>query len=111
MPQEIYSRKLKSISLGDRMEPKAIREFIKLIREHFPLQAEVRTLASILETAVYLNQPPIGWLNMLKLVRKTPDYRSISEQYAPLLAQFEESADANELARLISTIPPTQPFN
>lgn len=90
------------------MEPKAIREFINLIREHFRLPAEIRTLAAILETAVHGDQPPIGWLEALKVARETLAYRNISEQHAPLLAQLEESADAIELARLISTIPATQ---
>jgi hypothetical protein len=93
------------------MEPKIVREFIKLIREHFRLQAEVRMLAAILETAVVKDQPPIGWLEALKQARKTQTYRNISEQYAPLLAQLEQSADANELDRLIGTIPPTDFLN
>ena len=93
------------------MEPKVIREFIKLVREHFHLQAEVKTLAAILETAVYVHQPPIDWLEALKLARETEAYRNISEQYAPLLAQLEQSADANELDRLIGTIPPTDFLN
>jgi hypothetical protein len=42
------------------MNPKLTCEFIKLIREHFRLQADVRALAAILETAVKLNQPPFG---------------------------------------------------
>jgi hypothetical protein len=93
------------------MESKIIREFIKLIREHFRLQAEVQTLAAILETAVHVHEPPNGWLEALKLARETEAYRNISEQYASLVVQLEKSADANDLDRLMDTIPPTDFLN
>jgi hypothetical protein len=98
--------------LGGRdMQPKVIREFTKLVREHLRLQAEVKTLAAILDTAVYVHQPPIDWLEALKLARETEAYRNISEQYDSLLVQLEKSADLNQLDRLISTIPPTEFLN
>jgi hypothetical protein len=93
------------------MEAKQTREFVKLIREHFRLQAEVRTLAALLETAVQLNQPPFGWLDALKLARKQPDYRSISEQFEPQLAEVERSLEESELGRVLEKIPPIQFLN
>lgn len=93
------------------MEPESTQAFVKLIREFFRLQADVRTLAAILQAAEQLDQPPIKWLEALRLARLQPDYRSISEQYAPLLAHIEQSAEANELDRLIKSIPPTQFLN
>jgi len=96
---------------GRYMEPKVIREFIKLVREHSRLQAEVKTLAAILETSVYVHEPPIDWLEALKLARETEAYRNISEKYDSLLVQLEKTADLNQLDRLISTIPPTEFLN
>ena len=93
------------------MEPKVSREFIKLIQEHFRLQAEVKTLVAILETAVYVHEPPIDWLEALKLARETEAYRNISEQCAPLLVQLEKTINLNELDRLIGAIPPTEFLN
>ena len=93
------------------MEPKTTREFVKLIREHFRLEAEVKTLAAILETAVFLNQPPIGWLNALKVARLQQDYRNISEQFGPQLVQLDAAVDWNELIRVLGNIPPSQFLN
>jgi hypothetical protein len=93
------------------MESESTQAFVKLIREFFRLQAEVRTLAAILQTAEQLDQPPIKWLEALKQARTHPNYRNISEQYAPLLDHIEQSAQANELDRLIKSIPPTQFLN
>ena len=93
------------------MEPKQTRQFIKLIREHFRLRAEVITLAAILETAVRLNQPSLGWLKALKLARTEQEYQNTSEQFEPLLAELEQSAEATELDSLLDSIPPTQFLN
>lgn len=90
------------------MKPERVREFVKLIREHFRLQADVKALAAILETAVRLNQPPFEWLEALKLTRKEAAYRSISEQFEPQLAELERSLEENDLARLLKSIPPVQ---
>ena len=93
------------------MDEKQIRVFVKLVREHFRLQADVRMLASLLETSLALNQLPHGWLDALRLGRLQPEYRSISEQYASQLAHIEQTLDAKELEKLIGTIPPTQFVN
>lgn len=93
------------------MEPKTTREFVKLIREFFRLQAEVRSLAALLQTAELMDQPPIKWLDALKQMRTLQEYRNISEQYAPLLAHIEQFAEATELDQLIKSIPPTEFLN
>jgi hypothetical protein len=92
------------------MTPKQIRETAKLIREHFRLQAEARSLAAILEGAEQVRQPPWNWRDALKQLRLTESYRNISEQYTQQLADIEQYADENELCRVIDTIPPTRPF-
>jgi len=93
------------------MNPKRAHEFVKLIREHFRLQADVRALAAILEMAEKHNRPPYGWLDALKVMRTEPAYRNISEQFAPRLAELEQSLEANELVRLLESIPPAHFLN
>jgi hypothetical protein len=93
------------------MKPKQIREVVKLIREHFRLQAEVRMLALILENSVTIMRPPVGWQELLQRGRLTPEYRSISEQSAQLLAHVEQAPDETELDELFGTIPPTDFLN
>lgn len=88
-----------------RMNPDAVREFIKLMRAYLHLQADMRYLAAMLKTCEDFNQVPYGWLDALKQARTTPEYRSISEQVEPLLAALEESLAESELARLIESIP------
>jgi len=93
-----------------KMTPKQVREFVPLIREYFRLQAEVRSLAAILEGAVQGHQPPWGWREALKQLRLTDCYRNISEQYALELAHIEQAADEHELRRVLDTLPPTSPI-
>jgi hypothetical protein len=93
------------------MNPEQTRAFVKLIREHFRLQADIRMLAAILESAATFNHPPFGWLEALRLGRSTPEYRNISQQYAQQLAHIEQSAEATELDQLIRSIPPTEFLN
>lgn len=93
------------------MKPEQTHEFVKLIREHFRLRADINTLAAILETAVRLNRPPFGWLEALKLARTKHEYRNISEQFEPQLAEVERSLEEAELDRLLDSIPPTQFLN
>jgi hypothetical protein len=93
------------------MEDKRIRVLVKLIREHFRLQADVRLLGALLETALATDQPPHGWQEALRQGRLQPEYRSISEQYAPQLAHVEQTLDMKELEKLIATIPPTRFVN
>jgi len=94
------------------LPPQFGREFIKTLREHFRLQAEVKALASIIETFVYQNTPPPkNWIELLKMARKTEAYQKISEQYAQDLSRLEGVLEANELARFLETIPPTQLLN
>ena len=81
------------------------------MRANFRLQADVRALAMILEAAVDLNQPPLGWLDALRLARLQPEYRSISEQLAPQFAALEQSLDLSELGGLLDSIPPTDFLN
>jgi hypothetical protein len=92
------------------MTPQQIREIAKLIREHFRLQAEARSLTAVLQGAEQVRQPPWAWRDALKQLRLTASYRNISEQYAQELAHIEEAADENELLRLIDTIPTTRLF-
>jgi len=93
------------------MNPRHTREFVKLIREQFRLQADVRLLAAILQTCAALNQPPLDWQEKLRLGRLTPEYRSVSQQYEPQLVELERSLDATELDRLLDSIPPTEFLN
>jgi hypothetical protein len=70
---------------------------IGLIRDYCRLEAEVQALASILkyvESQGHL--PEGGWLATLEEMRTTPEYRSVSEQYEPLLRRAERSADLAE---------------
>jgi len=92
------------------MTPKQIREFVPLIREYFRLQAEVRSLAAILEGSAQVRQPAWGWREALKQLRLTESYRNISEQYALELAHIEQVADEHELRRVIEALPPTRPI-
>jgi hypothetical protein len=88
------------------------RQLVALIREHSQLQAEVRTLASILE---YVEKeghlPEEGWLATLKPMRETPACRNISEQSERLLLQIEQAADVREVEQILSTIPPSKYIN
>jgi len=93
------------------MESKQAHKLVQLAREHFRLLAEIKSLAAILETAERLNQAPIKWLDALKLLRTQPEYRNISEQFEPQLAEVERSAEAIELGRLLDSIPPAQFLN
>ena len=82
---------------------------------HFRLQAEVRALAAILEPAVTLKQPPYDWLEALKLARKQREYRNVSEQFEPQIAQLEQAPEAKEAAGnlddFLSSIPPAEFLN
>jgi hypothetical protein len=89
------------------MNAKQTHTLIKLVREHFKLQADVQTLAAMLETSVNLGRPPVGWLKALKLARQEPNYRNISEQFETQLVELERSLDESELARLVDSIPQT----
>jgi hypothetical protein len=93
------------------MKPEQTREILKLVREHFRLQAEVRTLAAMLEVAERLDQAPFKWLDALKQARETQGYRSISEQFEPQLVAIEHSLEENELAHLLGSIPPAEFLN
>jgi hypothetical protein len=104
-------RAIPKVGREGKMTPEQIREMGKLIREHFRLQAEIRSLAAILEGAEQVRQPPWGWRQALKQLRLTESYRKISEQYAQQLTHIEQAADENELRRLIDTIPPTAPMS
>lgn len=92
------------------MTPNQIREFVPLIREYFRLQAEVRSLAAILEGAAQGHQPPWAWREALKQLRLTESYRNISEQYALELARIEQVADERELRRVMEALPPSRPI-
>ena len=92
------------------MTPKQVREIVPLIREYFRLQAEVRSLAAILEGAVQGHQPPWAWREALKPLRLTQSYRNISEQYALELAHIEQVADEHELRRVMEALPPVHPI-
>ena len=73
------------------------------------MQAEVRSLAAILEYVRTQGElPPEGWLESLKAMRQTPQYRSIAEQYEPLFRAVEDAADVEQCERLLQTMPPTQ---
>ena len=85
------------------MEPKRIRAIVKLIREDLRLRADIHMLGSILEIAVTLDRPPLGWKEALREGRLQPEYQSISEQYAQLLARIEQAADETELNQLLDT--------
>ena len=94
------------------MNPEQSRKFIELLREHMVLQAEVRSLASILTYVETQGHLPIeGWLATLKEMRQTPEYRKISEQYEPLFARVEQAADVTEALQLIETMPSAQILN
>jgi len=97
------------------MTPEEGRKLLKLMREHFCLQAEVYALAAILETAVTLDEAPYGWLDALKQARQQDAYRSIAEQFEPQFVQIERALGAKEaegkLADLLGSLPPTQFLN
>jgi len=93
------------------LTPAQTRELVRLLREFMRLQAEVRTLASILEAAVRINQPPVGWLDLLKEARKSQEYRSISEQYEAEFSRIEQNADETALYELSRTMPSTKILN
>jgi hypothetical protein len=70
---------------------------IELIRDYCRLEAEVKALASILECVESRGGlPKGGWRATLEKMRRTPEYRSVSEQYEPLLLRAERSADLAE---------------
>jgi hypothetical protein len=88
------------------IKPNRGRNLIALIREYSRLEAEAKSLASILryvEAEGHL--PTEGWLASLEEMRKTPEYRSISEQYEPLLLRAEQAADLAEVESLLEKMP------
>jgi hypothetical protein len=87
------------------VRPEEVKKFAGLLRDYCRLQAEVRALAAILETAVTLNVPPVGWLDRLMEMRQTLEYRSIAEQYEPQIRQGEQAADDALLNNVVRTIP------
>ena len=93
------------------LTPELMRVFAQLLRDRFQLEADVASLASILEGAVLMDQPPFGWLEALKQMRETVEYRNTSEQYAQQLAQVEKIADAVEWENFLKSIPPTHFLN
>ena len=93
----------------ENMNPEQSRKFIELLRENMMLRAEVWSLASILTYVETQGHLPIeGWLATLKEMRRTPEYRNISEQYESLFARVEQAADVNEAVRLLETMPSAQ---
>jgi hypothetical protein len=89
--------------------PKFNRTLVAMMREHLRLQADVRSLASILIYAETENHLPTeGWLATLKGLRQTPEYRSISEQYEPLFLSAEQAADLAECQQLLATMPKSE---
>lgn len=93
------------------LNPEQSRKLIELLRDYVRLQAEIRALASILETAVVINEVPVGWLDLLKKARQEEAYRSIAEQYKPLFARVDAAADATEVEQLLRTIPSARILN
>jgi hypothetical protein len=90
------------------LPPEFGRQFAALLREHLRLQADIRSLASMLKHAEASEVPPYGWLDALKALRETPAYRSISEQYEPQFHAIEDAADGEECLKLLATMPPTR---
>lgn len=90
------------------MNPDQARNVVKIVREQLRLQADLRSLASILTYAESSNQPPHDWLQALKLTRETPEYRRIADELEPLLVRIETAADEKEVELLLASIPPTQ---
>jgi hypothetical protein len=89
--------------------PKLGRTLVALMREHLRLQADLRSLAAILAYAETENHlPSEGWLATLKVMRQTPEYRTISEQYEPLFLSAEQAADLAECQQLLATMPKSQ---
>jgi hypothetical protein len=87
------------------LNPEQSRKFVELVRDYLLLQAEVRSLASILLAAEKANIAPVGWLEDLKVLRQTPEYRSIAEQSEPLFARILAAADEKEVDQLLQSTP------
>ena|ERR1700676_4722426 len=91
---------------------KFTKEFTKLLRDYFRLQADAMALELIIRTSVATKDPvPELWLEALKHIRTTQEYRNISEQFGPQLVQLDAAVDWNELIRVLGTIPPSQFLN
>ena len=90
------------------MNPEFPRKLVALMREHLRLQADLRTLASILTVAEMQERPPYEWLEALKLMREQPEYQNIAQEHEQLFRSVENAADVEECQRLLETMPSTQ---
>ena len=94
------------------MTPNRGRNLIALIREYARLEAEVKSLASVLNYVETEGHLPIeGWLATLKDMRETPQYRTISERYEPLLLHAEQTVDLAEVESLLEKLPTARILN
>ena len=91
------------------LKPEFGRQLAALMRDYLRLQADARSLASILTYVDTQHELPVGgWLATLKAMRETPEYRKIAEQYEPQFRAVEDAADVEECQQLLATMPPTQ---
>jgi hypothetical protein len=85
------------------------RAFVNVLRELSRLQADNRSLASILQYVETQGHLPVeGWLATLKAMRETPQYKTISEEHEEMFRRVEEFADIRELQELLAKLPPTK---
>jgi hypothetical protein len=87
------------------------RKIAALIREYTTQLADVHTLRGMLTIAEQGLASVDQWESTLEQARQTPAYRSISEQYEPLLLRLEHLADIHEVEHLLATMPEARKSN
>lgn len=68
----------------------------------------LQSLVAILTHSEKSGDPATGWVEALKLLRETPDYRKLCEQHEPQILEFERTADLHEIELLLATMPSTR---
>jgi hypothetical protein len=83
------------------MTPEEIRMLVTLIRRVNVLRAERTALMTIIKRSAHINKVPVNWKAEMALIRQSPDFRDIAAEDEAKLSRLEETADHEELMRLL----------
>jgi len=90
------------------LNPEQTRKLIELMKDYDVLQAELTSLAAMLQNCETKMLVPVGWLDNLKEIRKSQQYQNIAQRHSALIARIENAADLTEVEQLLQTNPSAQ---
>ena len=93
------------------MKPKEIEMFAALIRRCQVMRAERMALLTLLKRSVHLKKVPTKWKAELEMIRNSPEYRGIVQEFDSMLARLLEDADLEEIQRLFEKLGDDKPPN